>query len=150
DGEVVQRLPGRAQLRSDGLKRRRVLVVAVDIAQKAAQPVEGRGIEPAVLLEAVLGASPELFKIPAGLRHADDRHVEVTGLHHRLQRGKDLLVREVAGRAEEGEGIGSDVDVAHMRPRIYARFSRWPPNSNRMAESSLSAKSASPRELKRS
>ena len=102
----MRRPLGGAKLSADGLERRRVLVVAVDVAQQAAQRVERRGIEPAVLLEAVLGAGLELVERPAGLRHADDRHVEVAALHHRLQRGKDLLVREVAGRAEEHEGVG--------------------------------------------
>src|SRR5580658_4984146 len=38
-----------------------------------------------------------------------------------------------------------EIDVSHA-----AAFSIWPPNSKRIAESSLSAKSASPRELNRS
>jgi hypothetical protein len=58
-----------------------------------------------VLLEAVLGTGVELLELPAGLRHADDRHVEVAALHHRLQRWKDFLVRQIASRAEEYEGI---------------------------------------------
>jgi hypothetical protein len=77
-----------------------------------------------VLVEAVLGASLELLRIPAGLRHADDRHVEVAALDHRLQRGKDPLACEVTRRAEENEGIGSDVAVAHTRFAYYAGFSR--------------------------
>ena len=105
-------------------KHRGVPVVAVDVAQQAAQRVERRGIEPAVLLQADLGASLELFKTPASLRHADDRHVKVAALHHRLPRGKDPLVHEVTRRAEEDEGIGSDVDVAHTRSAYYAGFSR--------------------------
>src|SRR5262249_60778613 len=66
---------------------------------------ERRGVEPAVLVEAVLGPGPELFEVPTRLRHADHRHVEVAALHHRLQRGKDLLVREITRRAEEYERI---------------------------------------------
>jgi hypothetical protein len=117
DGEVVQRPPGGTQLSADGLKRRGVPVVAVDVAQQAAQRAERRGIDAAVLVEAVLGASLELFKIPAGLRHADDRHVEVAALHHCLQRGKDLLVRKIAGGAEEDDGIRVNVVHGALRSR---------------------------------
>src|SRR3989449_6686006 len=120
DGEIVRRPPGGAELFADGLECRQVLVVAIDVAQQAAQRGERRGIEPTVLLEAVLGARLELFELPAGLRHADDRHVEVAAFHHRLQRRKDLLVREVAGRAEEYEGIG--MDVAHRVLRSLRRL----------------------------
>ena len=53
----------------------------------------------------------ELVEVPAGLGHADDRHVEVAALHHRLQRREDLLVGQIAGGAEEDQGIG--MGVAH-------------------------------------
>ena len=49
DGEVVRRPLRRAELFADGLERGRVVVVAVDIAQQAAQLVERRRIEAAVL-----------------------------------------------------------------------------------------------------
>ena len=54
------------------------------------------------------------------------------------------------------ESLHEKPTPAHYRPRrrpaglLGRTFSTWPPNSKRMAESSLSAKSASPRELKRS
>jgi hypothetical protein len=105
DGEVVRRPAGRAELFADSLERRLVRVVAVDVAQQTAQLAERRGIEASVLLEAVLGTGVELLELPAGLRHADDRHVEVAALHHRLQRWEDFLVRQIAGRAEEYEGV---------------------------------------------
>src|SRR6185369_17710992 len=72
----------------------------------------------------------------------DDGHVEVAAACHRLQGGEDLLVREVAGRAEKDEGVGTRGG--------HDFFSTWPPNSNRIAESRRSWNSASPRELKRS
>src|SRR5262249_46175762 len=91
DGKEVQRAPGGTQLLADAPQGRGVLVVAVDGAQRAARLVERRGIEPAVLFQAVLGARLELFKSPTGLRYTDDRHVEMAPLHHGLQRRKDLL-----------------------------------------------------------
>ena len=45
DGEVVRRPLRGAELFADGLKGCRVFVVAVDIAQQAAQLVESRGID---------------------------------------------------------------------------------------------------------
>jgi hypothetical protein len=68
-----------------------------------------------VLLDAVARAGAKLVDPPAGLRHADDRHVEVAAFHHCVQRRKDLLVREVAGRAEEDESVG--MNVAHRALR---------------------------------
>ena len=75
DGEVVRRPLGGAEFLADGLKGCRVVVVAVDVAQQAAELVEGRGIEAAVFLDAVACPRPELVEVPAGLGHADDRHV---------------------------------------------------------------------------
>ena len=63
---------------------------------------------------------------------------------HRVERGEDLLVDEVAARAEEDEGVGP------ARAHVPAPFSTCPPNSRRMAESARSWKSASPRDAKRS
>src|SRR6266550_1588167 len=77
---------GGAELLANGLEGRRVLVVAVHVTQHAAQRVERRGIESAVLLDAVARAGAELVDPPAGLGHADHRHVEVAAFRHRLQR----------------------------------------------------------------
>ena len=48
----------------------------------------------------------QLLEVPAALGHADDRHIEVAALDHRLQRREDLLVRQIAGGAEEDQGVG--------------------------------------------
>src|SRR5256884_1105808 len=68
--EVVRRALGGADLSAEGLERRRVLVVPIDVAQQAAQRAERRRIEPSVLVEAVPGTGLELVEIPARLRHA--------------------------------------------------------------------------------
>ena len=34
----------------------------------------------------------QLVEIPGGSRHADDGHIEVSTLHHRLKCGEDLFV----------------------------------------------------------
>ena len=153
DREVVRRVLGAAELAPERLERRRVLVVAVDVAQQPAQLGERVAVEAAVLLDALLRPRAQLVEGPAGLGHADDRHVEVAALGHRLQRREDLLVGQIAGRAEEHERVG--MCVAHRCPcahadHFVAAFSTWPPNWKRIAESSWFWKSASPRELKRS
>ncbi len=63
-------------------------------------------IESPVFLQAVLRSSLELVEIPASLGHADDRHVQVSPFHHRLQRREDLLVCQIASGTKEDECIG--------------------------------------------
>src|SRR5262249_47481820 len=111
---------GRAERLADGLERRRILIVAVDVAQQVAELVERRAVDPAVLVEAVLGAGAELLEVPTRLGDADDRRVEVAALHHRLQRGKDFLFGEAARGAKEDEGIR--MKVPHPPPPTPPAF----------------------------
>jgi hypothetical protein len=120
DGEIVCRARGRAQRRTDRLERRRIGVVAADVAQQARELAEGVGVEGAVLLDALPGAGAELLQRPALLRHPDHRDVEMPPLHQRLQRREYLLVGEVARRSEEDQRVG-------LR-RVHFFFSRCPPN----------------------
>src|SRR5215813_7778235 len=64
DGEIVRRLLRRAKLLTEGLKRCRVLIVAVHIAQQTTQFFESGGINPAVVFNAVMRSRPELLEIP--------------------------------------------------------------------------------------
>ena len=153
DGEVVRRAAARCRAPCGcAWNVAGSVVVAVDVAQQAGRAWRTRRRRGRRASRGCRGRAPELVEVPAGLGHADDRHVEVAALHHRLQRREDLLVGEVAGRAEEDQRVG--VRFAHgrslIRARYFAGFSTWPPNSKRIAESSLFWKSASPRELKRS
>src|SRR5262249_33375255 len=72
--EVVRGPAGGPELPADGLEGGGVPVVAVHVAKPLVELAEGLGIEPAVALDAVLGAGPELLESPAGLGHADDRN----------------------------------------------------------------------------
>ena len=105
DGQVMGRTPGVAHRLLDRRKGGGIIVVAVDIPKQSGEFFEGSGIEPAVLLEAVLGSGLQLIQIPACLGHADDRHVEVAAFQHRLQRGENLLVGKVARRSEKDERV---------------------------------------------
>ena len=63
----------------------------------------------------------KLIEVPTGLGHADDRHVEVAALHHRLQRREDLLVGQIAGGAEEDQGVGMGI-VHEFSSSLWRRF----------------------------
>src|SRR5260221_4483539 len=80
---------------------------------------------------------------PCNPNHWD---VEVTVLGHRLQGREYLRIREIACDAKDDKCIR--MAVRHDAPS--PAFSSWPPNSKRIADNNLSAKSASPRELNRS
>ncbi len=60
--------------------------------------------------------------------------------------------RQVSGGAEKNQGVGLALAHSGFPPAIHHLpvFSRWPPNSYRIADMSLFWKSAFPRELKRS
>ncbi len=88
---------------------------------------ERRLVHAAVVLQALPGATAEVVIAPVVSCDPDDGEVQTFVTDEAFQRGEDLLVREVAGRAEEDEGIG--VAGAH-RPALSSglAFSRWPPN----------------------
>ena len=109
-------------------------------------------VDPAGLPDAVLGALAQLRQAPLRGGDADHRHVEHAALRHRIERRKDLLVREVAGDAEQHQRVGPCRAASGARSSQLSSFffSSCPPNCLRIADSTRSAKSASPRELKRS
>ena len=137
DREVVRRVRRAAELAPERRKGRRVLVVPVDVLKQSAQLVERGTVEAAVLLDALLRPRAQLVERPAGLGHADDRHVETATLGHRLQRGEDLLVGQIARRPEKHERVG--MCVAHRHPRAQAVTS-W-----RLSRRVRRTESASPR-----
>src|SRR4029077_10502197 len=106
DGEVVRRPLRGAELLSDRLKSRRVLIVTINIAQQTAELFESRGIDTSpVFLDTVARPRPELVDVPTGLSYADNRNVEVTPFQHRLQRREDFFVSKIAGGAEKNQRI---------------------------------------------
>jgi hypothetical protein len=108
---------GGAELFAESLKCRWVLVVAIDIAQQAAQLVERRGMESPVLLDAVTRSGLQLVEAPTGFRYPDDRHVKVTALRHRLQRWEYLLVGEIARRTEKDQRVRVGITHSLLLPR---------------------------------
>ena len=107
-------------------------------------PIAAPSMTPAAC-EALPRPLAEGVQVP-GTGHADDRQVEILVPDEAQQRREDLLERQVARRPEEDERIRS---FGGRRRRRHACFSRWPPKPKRMADRTLSAKSDSPRDVKR-
>ena len=108
DGQVVGGVPGAVE----GLDQLGVgvglEVVAVDVPQGPAELLEGGGVvdPPAVGLDRVAGPLDQVIDGPRRRGHADNGDIEVAPLGHGVERGKDLLVGQVAGGPEEDEGVG--------------------------------------------
>ena len=119
DREVIQRATRSAQRGSQLPERLGIAVVAVDILQMRRQRGKRARIHAAVLLETLVRAGSERVEVHLRLRHADDRHLEVTAPDQRLKRRKDLPEREVSGRAKEHERIR--LEIRHLSHRFFAR-----------------------------
>ena len=100
------------------------------------------------------GVGPEVVVGPVAAGDADDRHLQLAAPHEVVERREQLALGEVAGGAEQHEGVGraagarAVVSCASVIGWTPFR-STWPPNPARIADSTLSATSARPRELKR-
>src|SRR5271155_2026048 len=83
-----------------------VLVLAVNVTQMLEQQGKRLLVDAtAVSLDAVVGAGPELIQVPARLGYSNDRELKMAAPRYRMQSRKDLLVGQIAGRAEEGQGV---------------------------------------------
>ena len=84
----------------------RIRVVAVNIAQQSGQFCETLLVVVAALLHAVARALGELLQAPSAARHPDYWDMKSAPAHHGVERGKNFLVRQIAGGAKEHKGIG--------------------------------------------
>src|SRR5262249_36066841 len=131
-GEVAERALGVAELLAQALVGGGLAIVAVDVVEGARDRGEGLGIRAAVVPEALAHAFAQLLEIPARARDAEHRHPQASAPHQALERRIDLLVGEITAGSEQDQRVGCA--VAHVScPE--AAFSRWPPNANRIAES---------------
>ena len=106
NGQVMRRPARILEFSAESFESRRIVIVAVHIPQQRRESPERFWIRAAVLFQAVQRAGFKLIEVPTGLCHPDHRHVlQTSSFHHRQQCGEDLLVRQVAGSAEENECI---------------------------------------------
>jgi hypothetical protein len=106
--EVVHGTLRRAQRLPERRERGRLAEVALDVAQQAGELLERGGIDDARRGDARQHAGAQLLDRHPRPADADDGHVEPSASNHRLERGEDLLVGEVTGRAEEDKRVGGD------------------------------------------
>jgi hypothetical protein len=82
------------------------LIITGDVREPIGEFRKGLVINAAVCGDTVARPSPQLIGRPLRLRDPDHRDVEMAAAGQRLERRKDLLVREIAGCAEEYERVG--------------------------------------------
>src|SRR5208282_1762317 len=114
DGKIVRRPLRRFQLPAQRLERFGILVVSIHVAEQAGELFERGLVHATVFLEAIVSPRLQLLQVPPSLGNADDRYIEMTALYHCLQRGKNLLVREVPGCTEENKRIGMRIIHSHL------------------------------------
>src|SRR5262249_55210514 len=105
--EIVRRLFGVAELAAKLSEGRRIVVVAVDVAQLGDELGERRVVRAPVRRDALFGARNQLLECPSRLRHADDWKLEPSAPSERMKSWKDLLVGKVSACTEEHERIGA-------------------------------------------
>src|SRR5215813_14366803 len=105
NGKIVRRSASIFEFLPKSGKGRQVLIVAVNVTQQAQQFGKGHGVNAAVFFQAVFGPGTKLLQIPSGFGNTDYGNVEVSTLCHRLQRGENLLVCEIAGSSKENQRI---------------------------------------------
>ena len=99
---------------------RRIIVVAVDIAEQAGELGKRFGVEAAMTGKAVLGARLQLVERPSRLGNTDDRYIDPFVTNQTLQGGKNLLVGKVARGPKENDRIGDR--VVHSMVSLLAGF----------------------------
>ena len=103
-----------------------------------------------VLARRLPGVAAEVVVGPVAARHADDGHLQLAAPHEVVERREQLALGQVAGRAEQDEGVGRRLlPIAASLIGTLSLRSTWPPKPARIADSTLSATSDRPRELNR-
>ena len=101
----------------------RAVVVALDVLQPRCQLGERCLVHGPTLLHAASRVGAKPLQRPRGARHADHRHEQLFPEGHRVERGENLLEREIPCRPEEYQRVRS------VRIHAPALFSACPPNS---------------------
>ena len=96
---------GRIQFVPQPGERLRVAVVAIDVAQARVEPGECTLVDAALAVDQAVADPIAQAVERATPGDADDRHLQFVVTDQRLQRRVDLLVGQVAGRAEKDERV---------------------------------------------
>jgi hypothetical protein len=104
--QIMQRPLGAVERLLQLRKSLRIVVVAVDIPHKPQELIEPCSASRGVLLDTVFRPFPELFDCPPGLGDSDDGDVDAFTADQAQQRWENLLEGEIAGSAEEHQGVG--------------------------------------------
>jgi hypothetical protein len=83
-----------------------IVVVAIDIPHERREPRQSGGVGASVAFDALFCARPQLLDLPTGLGDADDGDIDPFVGDETQKRREDLLEREIAGSAEEHQGVG--------------------------------------------
>jgi hypothetical protein len=110
DREVVKRRRRLAQCTAEPLEGFGRPIVAIDVLEQAAELAAVLRFG-AVRAQAVAHVSAQAVDAPRTPCDADDRDVELSRAHQRLQRGVNFFRREITGGAEQHERVA--VSMAH-------------------------------------
>src|SRR3954463_1287268 len=112
-------------------ERTRVEIVAVHVFEQLRQTFERALVDAAVLGEALAHPLEKRLAGPPRPGDADHRPVQELALHHRLERGEDLLIGEVAGDPEQHQRVGAPVAVSSRHDAHLSRLQAAPNNAGR-------------------
>lgn len=122
DRQIVHRLLGVTEFLAQRLERGRIVVVAVHVAQLAQHLDEDFRLRVAAMrLDAFLRALFELVEIPAGLGHTDNRRGQTLVADQPEQGREDLLVGEIARRAEKDQRVRLAFDFSVRHGAFFSR-----------------------------
>src|SRR5262249_39458762 len=117
-GKVISRALRRTELVTESLEGCGIVIVATNELQQPGKLFKGGRIETSMFFQAVLCPGLESLQAPAFPGHANHRHAKRATLYHRLQRWKDLFVRQVPGRPEKHQRV-------RMRRVLHHTLSRF-------------------------
>ena len=102
---MEQRPFKRTECSAQAFERRGLVVVPSHIRESCGESRECVGVQRSVRGDALTRTRAKLFDCPEGIGDADDGDVQVPAASHRVQSGKDFLVREIAGGPEQDQGV---------------------------------------------
>ena len=107
DREIVQRPLAALERDTHPLESIGISIVAIDVAQRADKLAGDLFFDAFDGADGVPRMRLEIIKRPTGLGYPHERDIKLAPSTHRIERRQDLLVREVAARAEQNQCVRS-------------------------------------------